>query len=47
MAVKLFVEDFGVRSALKHYEHLVASFTCDGPIRERWYRRRMPGRDAG
>jgi hypothetical protein len=34
MAVKLFVDDFGVQSALKHYEHLVASFTSDGTIRE-------------
>src|SRR5258708_35323411 len=34
MAVKLFVEDFGVQSALKHYEHLVASLSSDGTIRE-------------
>jgi hypothetical protein len=34
MAVKLFVEDFGVESALKHYERLVASLTSDGMIRE-------------
>jgi hypothetical protein len=34
MAVKLFVEDFGVQNALKHYEHLVASLTSDGTIRE-------------
>jgi hypothetical protein len=34
MAVKLFVEDFGVESALKHYEHIVASLTSDGTIRE-------------
>jgi hypothetical protein len=34
MAVKLFVEDFGVQSALKHYEHLVASLTSGGTISE-------------
>jgi hypothetical protein len=34
MAVKLFVEDFGVETALKHYERLVASLTSCGTIRE-------------
>ncbi len=34
IAVKLFVEDFGVQSALKHYEQLVASLTSGGTIRE-------------
>lgn len=34
MAVKLFVEDFGVQSALKHYEQLAASLTSGGTIRE-------------
>jgi hypothetical protein len=34
VAVKLFVEDFGVQSALKQYEQLVASLTSDGTIRE-------------
>jgi hypothetical protein len=34
MAVKLFVEDFGVDAALKHYERLVALFTADGTFRE-------------
>jgi hypothetical protein len=34
MAVKLFVEDFGIQTALKHYERLVAMLTSDGTIRE-------------
>jgi hypothetical protein len=34
MAVKLFVEDFGIQAALKHYERLVAMLTSDGTIRE-------------
>jgi hypothetical protein len=34
MAAKLFVEDFGVQNALKHYEHLVGLLTSDGTIRE-------------
>jgi hypothetical protein len=34
VAVKLFVEDFGVQSALTQYEQLVASLTSDGTIRE-------------
>ena len=38
MAVKLFVEDFGIEAALKHYEHLVASLTSDGTIRENQFK---------
>jgi hypothetical protein len=38
MAVKLFVEDFGVETALKHYERLVASLTSDGTIREKQFK---------
>src|SRR5260370_1264017 len=34
LAVKLFVEDFGVQSTLKHYEHLVASLTSGTTISE-------------
>jgi hypothetical protein len=34
LAVKLFVEDFGVENALKHYERLVTSLTSGGTIRE-------------
>jgi hypothetical protein len=34
VAVKLFVEDFGIAASLKHYENLVASFTSEGTIRE-------------
>jgi hypothetical protein len=34
MAVKLFVEDFGIGATLKHYESLVALFTSGRTIRE-------------
>jgi hypothetical protein len=34
MAVRLFVEDFGVQTALKHYENLVGLLTSNGTIRE-------------
>ena len=34
VAVKLFVEDFGIAATLKHYESLVAAFTSEGTIRE-------------
>jgi hypothetical protein len=39
MAVKLFVEDFGIEAALKSCERLVASLTSDGTIRENQFKR--------
>ncbi|RXG91615.1 hypothetical protein [Bradyrhizobium zhanjiangense] len=38
VAVKLFVEDFGVEVALRQYQTLVSSLTSDGTIREDQFR---------